>query len=78
MPKRIPAKLPQVTGDGPVAQGFRLSFDRINEILDYLESLQPRPGAGELFEHTDTGITRQGQKNATGTEDETDSEARWA
>ena len=78
MPKRIPTKLPTVTGEGPTAQGFKLAFDRINEILDYLESLQPRPSANGYVEHTDIGVVHRPNLKAAETSDDEDTEARWA
>ena len=78
MPKRIPSKLPQVQGKGPVAQGFRLSFDKLNEILEYLESLQPAPSMDSLVEHTPTGVTRRPKKKAVAGGTGEGEEARWA
>jgi hypothetical protein len=77
MPKRIPSKMPTVEGDGPVAEGFRLSFDKINEILDYLESVQPAPSADSFTEQSVVGVTRRPKKKVTAGTDE-DGEARWA
>jgi len=78
MPKRIPSKLPQVSGNSGTAQGFRMAFDRINEILEYLESLQPSASMDSLVEHTPSGVTRRPKtKRGTTTGDEA-GEARWA
>lgn len=69
--------MPQVQGDGPVAEGFRITFDRINEILEYLESVQPAPSADSLTTQSVVGVTRRPKPKAgTGTGEE--GEARWA
>ncbi len=78
MPKRLPNKLPAVSGQGPAAQGFRLAFDRINEIIDYLESITPTQSVGVLTSHTILGVTRTakpGNEEQAATSDE---ESRWA
>lgn len=76
--KRIPSRMPTVEGDGPVAEGFRLTFDRLNEILEYLESVAPAQSADSLTDQTVVGVTRRPKPKAgTGAGDE-DSEARWA
>jgi len=77
VPKRVPTKLPPVTGKGPVAAGFRVAFDKINEIIDQLESLQPSISADSLLEHTDTGVARRPAAKAK-EETEEGGEARWA
>jgi hypothetical protein len=69
--------MPTVTGNSPVAQGFRLAFDRINEIIEYLESVQPAPSADSLTEQSVTGVTRRPKPKPEIVEDE-DGEARWA
>jgi hypothetical protein len=78
MPKRIPSKMPTVEGEGAIAEGFRLSFDKINEILEYLESVQPAPSADSLTDQTVTGVTRRPKKRIVAGEGEDDGAARWA
>ncbi len=77
MPKRVPSKMPTVEGNGPIAEGFRLSFDRINEIIEYLESVQPAPSADSLTSQTVVGVTRRPKPKGAITDGE-GSEARWA
>lgn len=77
MPKRIPSKLPTVEGAGPVAEGFRLAFDKINEILEYLESVQPSQSADSYTDQTVVGVTRR-PKKTTGAGTGEDGDARWA
>jgi len=69
--------MPSVEGEGPVAEGFRISFDRINEILDYLESIQPAPSMDSLTDQTIVGVTRRPKPKGAAAADET-GEARWA
>jgi hypothetical protein len=70
--------MPTVQGDGAVAEGFRLAYDRINEILDYLESVQPAPSADSLTEQSVSGVTRRPKPKTGEGVGQADGEARWA
>ena len=77
MPKRIPSKMPTVEGEGSIADGFRMSFDKINEILEYLESVQPAQSADSLTDQTVVGVTRRPKGRRTTAADEGE-DPRWA
>ncbi len=78
MPKRIPSKMPTVEGDGAVAEGFRLAFDRINEILEYLDSIQPVSSADSYTDQTVVGVTRRPKPKSGATGDDAGDGGRWA
>jgi hypothetical protein len=70
--------MPTVEGNGPVAEGFRLAFDRINEIIEYLESVQPAPSADSFTDQTVIGVTRRPKPKGSAAGDEDGGDARWA
>lgn len=71
-----PSKLPNVSGDGPVAEGFRMSFETINQLIDYVRSITPQSGSGVDVRRNNRGVTLETTRS-TGTA-ESDGDARWA
>jgi len=53
-------------------------FEKINEIIDQLESLQPSVSADSLIEHTDTGVARRPAGKKTEEAETQEGESRWA
>lgn len=70
--------MPTVEGDGSIAEGFRLSFDKLNEILEYLESIQPASSADSLTDQTVVGVTRRPKPKPGATSGDAESDPRWA
>jgi hypothetical protein len=55
-----------------------MAFDKINEIIDYLDSVAPAPSADSYTEQTVIGVTRRPKAKAgAGTGDEGE-DPRWA
>jgi len=67
MPANIPNKLPTPGGDGPTAQGFRMAFAAINQLIDVVRSLMPSKSLNTLTSHTSIGVTRKSNPATTGT-----------
>ena len=72
---RLPDKLPDVTGRGGTAVGFRLAFEAINRLSDYCRSLTPSKSQNVLTNHTSIGVTRKANPASETTS--TDDGAVW-
>lgn len=77
MPKPLPAKLPAVEGDDPVALGFKLAFQRINQIIDALHSMEATGGPGVRVIKTDSGTSFKAE-DTTGGGGGTGDDPRWS
>jgi len=65
MPTPLPAKLPNVTGQGHTASGFRMAFAAINQLIDVVRSLMPAKSDNTLTSHTALGVLRKGNPAPT-------------
>jgi len=57
---KLPDKLPSVSGTNGVAQGFRIAFKAINQLIDYCRSLTPARSQDVITTRTAIGTTRKG------------------
>lgn len=69
--------MPTVEGNGAIAEGFRLSFDKLNEVLEYLESVQPAQSADSFTDQTVVGVTRRPKTKKSLLAEEAE-DPRWA
>jgi hypothetical protein len=65
MPTPLPAKLPNVTGQGHTASGFRMAFAAINQLIEVCRSLTPAKSDNTLTSHTALGVLRKGNPAPT-------------
>jgi hypothetical protein len=53
----LPRKLPPVRGRGPIAEGFRVTWASINNLIDYCRSVTVKGGPNALTTRTSQGTT---------------------
>jgi hypothetical protein len=56
----VPGKLPSVRGRGNVAAGFRAAFGKLNQVIDYLDTLKPILDPNSLLAQTRVGTVQLG------------------
>lgn len=56
---KLPDKIPPVVGRGKLARNFAFLSEKYNELIDALESLQPKQSAKSRTVHTRIGFTNE-------------------
>lgn len=74
----LPEKLPPVRGRGPLARSIARTWQTVNQIIETLQALQPRPGINTKIRQNSSGFSVEAQAlDSSGTGDSSGG-ARWA
>ena len=74
----LPNKLPPVRGTSALSRGFRMTWQTINGLIDYCQSVTLKPGVNGMVRRTPSGTPFSPDATSTEATSSDSDGGRWA